>query len=109
MQISNIHNLFPHCLTNCPKHVLVGYLVPSRKSIKGGESNSVIFTSTLSRISDPVRIHGSQKNQRPEEPLKNRSYHPPRLIVYGAMRNLTAGGSTGAIEDNNKAGNKQRP
>jgi len=36
-----------------------------------------------------------------------RSYHKPRLFIYGAVRNLTAGGS-GKASENNQGGVKPR-
>ena len=40
------------------------------------------------------------------DPATPRPYRAPRLLVYGAMRELTAGGTTGEPEGASKAGNK---
>ncbi len=38
---------------------------------------------------------------------RTRPYHPPRLVMYGVVRELTAGGSGNAQESS--SGNKRRP
>lgn len=43
-----------------------------------------------------------------ERPVR-RTYHPPRLLVYGVLRDLTTGGSGAKPEIGSKSKNKQRP
>jgi hypothetical protein len=41
--------------------------------------------------------------------VKKKAYTPPTLTVYGKLTELTAGGSTGSLENNPSQDQKMRP
>ena len=62
------------------------------------DRNPILRSSTVNR--DPAHADHTT------DPATPRPYRAPRLLVYGAMRELTAGGTTGEPEGASKAGNK---
>jgi hypothetical protein len=50
----------------------------------------------------------SEDREQHVQQSKARPYNAPRLVVYGAVRDITSGG-TGKASENNQGGVKPRP
>lgn len=52
--------------------------------------------------------HLTEDHEQQVQHSKARPYNPPRLLVYGAVREITSGGS-GKANEGNMGGAKPRP
>lgn len=51
----------------------------------------------------------TEDKKQPMQPLNPRTYHTPRLSMYGAVRELTSAGGSATGETGKGAGQKSKP
>ncbi len=54
-------------------------------------------------------VQGNEKKSTSGQRPPRRTYHPPRLMIYGVLKDLTTGGSGPMVENIGQTNKNRRP